>query len=32
MVNERKRADEERRQKEEEAARALEVPTYVIKQ
>ena len=32
MINERKRADEERRQKEEEAARALEVPTYVIKQ
>jgi hypothetical protein len=32
MVEERKKADLERRAKEEEAARAQEVPAYIIKQ
>jgi hypothetical protein len=32
MVTERKKADLERRQREEEAARAQEVPAYIIKQ
>ena len=31
MVNERKKADLERRQREEEAARQQEVPAYIIK-